>query len=303
MFAMLGGLRQLLPRRHVTISLAAPAVAVALGIGLFVPGPAAGPGRLVGLVALPSGSAGALAPALTPAYLRSLPHGEHATAGTAFYRSRPPARLSAGFGGAAIPAIAVDAYENAARALAKSDPSCHLTWSDLAAIGRVESDNGLTWGSAARVSRSGTLSPPILGPPLDGRAGLPAYPTPDHGRLEHGGRWERAVGPMQFLPSTWAEYGRFATHAGVSNPQNYWDAALAAGAYLCANGGDLAARRSFDAAVLAYNHSRAYLRLVSAWERFYAVAGARRLTAASASLLAVGVSPLTKAEWEQLAVR
>ncbi len=299
---MLGGIRELVPRRHVTLSLAVPAVVGALSIGLLLPQAAPRAHLTARRQLLPSALASPLRPStsrLSPAYLRSLPHGSHATAGRPFYVTRPPARMS-GLGGAAVPAIAVAAYENAARVLARSDRSCHLSWADLAAIGRVESDNGLTWGSAARVSPAGTLTPPILGPLLDGKDGFPAHPTPDHGRLEQGGRWERAVGPMQFLPSTWVEYGKGIVHDGVASPQNFWDAALAAGAYLCANGGDLAVRKDFDAAVLAYNHSRAYLGLVSAWERFYAAAGARRLAAATPSLLAVGISPLTKAQDKRL---
>ena len=211
---------------------------------------------------------------ITPGYLRSLPHHEAANVGVPLFPQRPPAQVqpqSLAF--AAIPGIAVRAYEHAAALLTKTDPACHLSWADVAGIGRVESDNGLTWGTAARVSEDGTLTPPILGPVLDGADGLPAYPTPDHGYLEHGGIWERAVGPMQFLPSTWLEYGQDGNGDHLRDPQNFWDAALSTAVFLCANGGNLATANGFDAGVLAYNNSWSYLSLVRTWVRFYEKAG------------------------------
>lgn len=304
MEVMLGGIRELVPRSRSALSLLVPAIAVAVGIGFFVPEPI--PARTLAAHhrILPAGSvASPNAPLLDPHYLSSLPHHLKGTAGRPFDNARPPAKAATGTGGAAVPGIAVAAYEHAAKVIGHTDKGCHLSWADLAAIGRVESNNGLTWGSAARVSKNGTLTPPILGPVLDGKDGFPAYRSPDHGRLEHGGKWERAVGPMQFLPSTWAEYAQDGNHDGVADPQNYWDAALTAGAYLCSNGGNLSTKKGFDAAVLAYNHSHSYLRLVRSWAEFYFRAGAKRLSAATPNLLAYGISPLTKAQQARLAKR
>src|SRR2546423_575615 len=41
-----------------------------------------------------------------------------------------------------IPLVALTAYRNAERRLARDDSGCGLTWSLLAAIGRVESNHG-----------------------------------------------------------------------------------------------------------------------------------------------------------------
>jgi membrane-bound lytic murein transglycosylase B len=63
-----------------------------------------------------------------------------------------------------------------------------------------------------------------------------------------------AKGPMQFLPSTWAEYGR-----GDINSQH--DSILAAARFLAANGG----RRHIGGALFHYNPSRSYVRAVESY--------------------------------------
>lgn len=64
-----------------------------------------------------------------------------------------------------------------------------------------------------------------------------------------------ARGPMQFMPATWAAYGR----GDIDDPH---DAILAAARYLAANGGG---RGRIDRALHAYNHSAAYVRGVKAY--------------------------------------
>ena len=64
-----------------------------------------------------------------------------------------------------------------------------------------------------------------------------------------------AVGWMQFMPATWAGYGVDATGSGLADPYNPADAIFAAAAYLRAAGGQTDIR----AAILAYNHSSAYV--------------------------------------------
>jgi hypothetical protein len=64
-----------------------------------------------------------------------------------------------------------------------------------------------------------------------------------------------AEGWMQFLPSTWAQYGVDANGAGYKDPYNPADAVFAAARYLRAAGGDTDIR----AAVYSYNHSQAYV--------------------------------------------
>lgn len=190
-------------------------------------------------------------------------------------------------GGGGVPAIALAAYERAAEALARRDPACGLDWEDLAGIGKVESDNGLTWGSLAKVTNSGTLTPPIIGPALDGQNGFPAIPTPDGGVLENDPVWEHAVGPMQFLPSTWLSYSNQAL--GIeADPQNFFAAAQVAGFYLCADGGNLGTATGLQHAIYSYNHSASYVLLVESWIAYYRHAGTQAILSSGAGLLPLG---------------
>ena len=63
-----------------------------------------------------------------------------------------------------------------------------------------------------------------------------------------------AKGPMQFMPATWAEYGR----GSINNQRN---AILAAARFLAANGG----RRDMAGALLHYNPSQSYVVAVEAY--------------------------------------
>ena len=65
-----------------------------------------------------------------------------------------------------------------------------------------------------------------------------------------------ALGPMQFLPTTWAAYGR-------GNIHSYRDSLRAAGRYLRANG----APADLDRALFAYNHDQRYVRAVRTYAR------------------------------------
>ena len=67
--------------------------------------------------------------------------------------------------------------------------------------------------------------------------------------------WDHAVGPLQFLPSTWETWGRDGDGDGTADPQDLDDAAAAAAAYLCGAGQDLTTGPGWSAAVYAYNHS------------------------------------------------
>ncbi len=67
-----------------------------------------------------------------------------------------------------------------------------------------------------------------------------------------------AVGWMQFMPSTWLQYGVDALDSGSADPYNPVDAIFAAARYLRAAG----ATTDLRAAILAYNHSGAYLESV-----------------------------------------
>jgi membrane-bound lytic murein transglycosylase B len=154
-----------------------------------------------------------------------------------------------------VPATALAAYAGAALRTAEEQPGCHLGWNTLAAIGEVESAHGTAGGSALDVA--GIASPPILGLPLNGSGGRAAIADSDGGSLDGDTRWDRAVGPMQFIPQSWATWAADGDGDGVSDPQNLHDAALAAARYLCASG-DLADPDTWIAAIAAYNDDLAY---------------------------------------------
>jgi hypothetical protein len=166
-----------------------------------------------------------------------------------------------------IPVVALDAYRKAAAESAVRYPGCGLPWPLLAAIGRVESDHGRFADS--QLHADGTAAPPIIGIPLNG-VGTALIRDTDGGRLDGDTVYDRAVGPMQFIPSTWATWEIDGNGDGVLNPNNIYDAATAAANYLCAAGGNLQTEAGQVSAVLAYNHSAAYLALVLALEKEYA---------------------------------
>lgn len=160
-----------------------------------------------------------------------------------------------------IPRVVLAAYVNAAKLADRQHPGCGLRWQVVAAIGYIESDNARSGGSYAP-GWDGVAKPPILGPVLDGTHGFGAIADTDGGRLDGNTRWDRAVGPMQFIPSTWQRYAADGNHDGIRNPEQIDDATLAAGDYLCTAGGDLMQPESLLAAVLSYNHSKPYAKAV-----------------------------------------
>ncbi|MFB7231551.1 lytic transglycosylase domain-containing protein [Streptomyces fimicarius] len=165
---------------------------------------------------------------------------------------------------AGIPATVLAAYRKAESAVGRSDPGCGLPWQLLAAIGKVESGQA----SGGRVDARGTTLSPILGPALDGN-GFALIRDTDKGAYDGDRAFDRAVGPMQFIPSTWASWGADGNGDGRKDPNNIYDAALAAGHYLCAGPRDLNRRADLDRAILSYNRSDTYLRTVLSWLEFY----------------------------------
>jgi hypothetical protein len=164
-----------------------------------------------------------------------------------------------------IPGVVLDAYQFSERTLADLRPGCHLSWSVLAGIGRIESDHA----SDGRVDALGNTLGLILGPQLDGSSGVAAIPDTDHGQLDTDPVWDRAVGPMQFIPSSWRNYGVDGNGDGVTNPNNIYDATVATGMYLCTGGTDLSDRTQLSAAIYRYNHSATYVAIVLQWAQAY----------------------------------
>jgi len=100
---------------------------------------------------------------------------------------------------------ALDAYQRAATLVEAADPSCHVDWALLAAIGRVESNHARFGGN--RLDAAGVAQPGIIGIPLDGSRGTARITDTDGGSLDRDTVYDRAVGPMQFIPSTWRVVG------------------------------------------------------------------------------------------------
>ena len=167
-----------------------------------------------------------------------------------------------------IPRLFLDAYRRAAVTMQQAAPTCGLRWSALAAVGKTESDHGRSNG--AQLALNGDVMPHIVGVPLAGVADT------DRGQLDGDTARDRAVGPMQFLPSTWRQVARDGSGDGRADPHNAYDAALGAATYLCQAGppGALAGEPGLRAAFLAYDRSAAHADAMLGWVRSYeAMAG------------------------------
>ncbi|WP_330340675.1 lytic transglycosylase domain-containing protein [Streptomyces sp. NBC_00557] len=203
---------------------------------------------------------------------------DNATGNSPYYTDLPPLNspnpspspsatgtpVAQGDAEAGIPATVLDAYKKAEAELRSSKPGCNLPWQLLAAIGKVESGQA----EGGRVDAGGTTIGRILGPALDGN-GFALIKDTDHGAYDGNTRYDQAVGPMQFIPSTWAWAGRDGNGDGTKDPNNVYDAALAAGHYLCRNGWDLSREGDLHSAILSYNNSQDYLNTVLSWLEYY----------------------------------
>lgn len=170
------------------------------------------------------------------------------------------ARVVATASTSGIPAAALAAYQRAETVINSADSGCHLTWQLVAAIGRVESNHGRHGGNT--LDAQGVARPGIFGPPLNGGDGTSRISDTDAGQFDSDAVWDRAVGPMQFIPSTWSVVGVDADGDGQRNPQDIDDAALATAVYLCSGDDDLGTTAGQQAAVYRYNHSQPYVDLV-----------------------------------------
>ena len=162
-----------------------------------------------------------------------------------------------------VPALLWQAYDAAATG---ASTGCHLPVTLLAAIGQVES--GSLRGRALDADHR--VVPAVLGPVLDGSRFASIRDT-DDGELDGDRHWDRAVGPMQFIPGTWARWQRDGDQDGTADPQDIEDASATAAAYLCAGGRDLATDAGLRSAILSYNHSTSYLTLVLGWKHAFEV--------------------------------
>jgi hypothetical protein len=213
-----------------------------------------------------------------------------------------PAWLDTVASATGIPRRALQGYAGAAIASNEVRPECHVGWNTLAGIGWVESHHGTIFGGS--ILDSGVTSAPIIGVPLDGD-GFQEIPDTDAGAVDGDTEWDRAVGPMQFVPATWAAWASEANGDEVPDINNIDDSSLSAAEYLCfsagrvgsggdgssgADGGsggdggdaapgDLGTEAGWRAAIAGYNESPAYLDEVLDYANRYAAEAAKALDA------------------------
>jgi membrane-bound lytic murein transglycosylase B len=158
--------------------------------------------------------------------------------------------------GTDFPLVALDAYWRAA-ALAP----CRLPWWALAGITRIESRHGTAQRSA--LGPRGATIKPIIGIALDGTRNTARIRDSEGGLLDHDRVWDRAVGPMQFIPSTWRRWSADGNVDGIEDPHNLYDVALAAARYLCkGSGGDMLTEAGLRRGFFSYNHAGFYVEAV-----------------------------------------
>ena len=164
-----------------------------------------------------------------------------------------------------MPLVAYDAYTSAAAAAPTVREACEVDWAILAGIAQVESGHGRI-DDRHEVAPDGDVVPPIRGRALDGSHGTQTILDTDDGEFDGDPDWDRAMGPLQFIPTTWTELGRDGNRDGTADPDNLYDAALTAVAHLCLREpGDYDDRGQLRRALIAYNASGRYADEVLAW--------------------------------------
>ncbi|GAA4642589.1 lytic transglycosylase domain-containing protein [Gordonia humi] len=180
--------------------------------------------------------------------------------------TKPAPKLPKSVTSGDVPRINFAAYRDAEKTMAHTDRRCHIDWRLIAGIGRVESHHA----DLGATDRHGTLRTPIYGPTLDGSLdGNRVVADTDGGKLDGDSTYDRAVGPMQFLPATWKQYAADGNGDGEADPQNVFDAALTTARYLCDEGLDLRKAADRVTAVLRYNNSMDYVSDVLGFARSY----------------------------------
>ncbi|MER6691311.1 C40 family peptidase [Streptomyces minutiscleroticus] len=180
--------------------------------------------------------------------------------------------IAEGGSAADIPPRMLAAYKNAVTKVGRHVPQCRgMRWPILAGIAKVESNHAI----GRSITDAGDIRPRIYGVLLNGSGAggnTTVFPDTDGGHWDGTARGERAIGPFQFLPSTWGSVGKDGNGDKKADPHNADDAALGAAVYLCGNGRDLARDAQLKAAILQYNHSGEYLANVRGWIDQYAAA-------------------------------
>lgn len=166
-----------------------------------------------------------------------------------------------------IPDRALAAYAGADLVVSNTY-GCRVGWNTLAGIGYVESHHGTLFGGY--VTEDGSVSQKIYGIPLDGTNGTMAIEDTDDGRLDGDPEWDRAVGPMQFIPETWDIWGVDGNGDGVADPHHIDDSAMTAALYLCNAQGTLEGSENWISAIRSYNNTDSYQQQVADAAQHYA---------------------------------
>ncbi len=150
-----------------------------------------------------------------------------------------------------IPERALAAYAGGALRLSVTNPECGLTWNTLAGIGWVESHHGTIFDGY--ITEDGSMSEAVYGIALDGDNGTIALPDFDDGNFDLDPNGDRAVGPMQIIPPTWAAWHVDANLDGVEDGQSIDDSVLVSSGYLCYNSETMTNRLGWNQSIRAYN--------------------------------------------------
>jgi len=177
------------------------------------------------------------------------------------------ARVLAQVEGVEFPLVALDAYYRAATTVDEERPGCAVRWWALAGISRVEGRHG-TYGGTTLMP-NGDTDKRIIGIQLNGTNSTRAIGDTDDGSLDGDTSYDRAVGPMQFIPQTWRRFEADGNDDGTISPFNLYDATLAAATYLCTASSGLDADPGLRAAYFSYNHSDRYVDSVLGYARQY----------------------------------
>ena len=173
-----------------------------------------------------------------------------------------------------IPPAALRAYGNAELIAQQKWPNCHLRWNTLAGLGYVETRHGTyngNWFKPSKLDDAGYPQPPINGIALGGLNNTAHTPDTDNGEIDGDSEYDRAVGPMQFIPTTWESVGADANGDGKADPNQIDDAAVGAAGLLCFGDRDLSNPEQWEEAILNYNQSSEYLHKVAHAANAYSV--------------------------------
>jgi membrane-bound lytic murein transglycosylase B len=176
------------------------------------------------------------------------------------------ARANATVVGSDFTLLAMDAYWRAAMETAATRPRCRIEWWAIAGISRTEGHHGTSGG--ARLLGNGDTSPSIIGIRLDGTNDTAVILDTDNGEWDGDTEYDHAVGPMQFIPSTWKKWQADGNGDGAADANNIYDATEGAAHYLCATG-PMVTDDDLLRGYFSYNHSEDYANAVLSNAQLY----------------------------------